>query len=52
MESAEDAIIGKNLDGTIVSWNRGAEKLYGYSDVEIIGKSISLLMPPGRPDEY
>src|SRR5579862_2463336 len=40
-----DAIIGKTLDGTIVSWNTGAEKLYGYSAPEMIGQSISVLCP-------
>ncbi len=52
VESAYDAIICKNLEGIIVSWNRGAEIAYGYNAEEVIGKSISLLMPPGQPDEY
>ena len=52
VESADDAIIGKDLEGIIVSWNRGAEIAYGYNAKEVIGKSISLLMPPGHPDEY
>ncbi|MCX6281243.1 MAG: PAS domain S-box protein [Bacteroidetes bacterium] len=51
VQSSEDAIIGKNLDGIIASWNKGAEKLYGYSESEVIGKSISLLIPPGKNDE-
>jgi PAS domain S-box-containing protein len=51
VESCEDAIIGKRLDGTIVSWNRGAERLYGYQAQEVIGRSVSLLLPPDRPDE-
>jgi PAS domain S-box-containing protein len=51
VQSCEDAIIGKTLDGTIVSWNAGAEKLYGFSAVEMIGRSISILFPPYRPDE-
>ena len=51
MESSEDAIIGKNLDGTITSWNAGAERIYGYSAAEAMGRPISLLMPPERPDE-
>ncbi|HWX22339.1 MAG TPA: PAS domain S-box protein [Candidatus Binatia bacterium] len=51
VQSSDDAIIGKTLDGTIVSWNAGAERLYGYSAIEVIGHSISLLFPPYRPEE-
>jgi len=51
VESSEDAIIGKTLDGIVVNWNPGAEKLYGYAAAEIVGRSISLLIPPDRPDE-
>ena len=51
VESADDAIIGKDLEGTVLSWNSGAEILYGYNAKEIIGKSISLLMLPGHSDE-
>ena len=51
VQASEDAIIGKTLDGTIVSWNKGAEKIYGYSAEEILGHSISTLVPPGKPDE-
>lgn len=46
VESSEDAIIGKTLDGIVTSWNHGAERLYGYSAEEMIGQSISILMPP------
>ncbi len=51
VESSHDAIIGKGLDGVVTSWNAGAEKLYGYTSADIVGKSISLLVPPDRHDE-
>jgi PAS domain S-box-containing protein len=51
VESSDDAIIGKTLDGIITSWNAGAEKIYGYPAREVIGKSIVLLIPPGRENE-
>ncbi|MFZ3166678.1 MAG: PAS domain S-box protein, partial [Candidatus Methanoperedens sp.] len=51
VDSSDDAIIGKTLDGIIVSWNRGAQKIYGYSADEVRGKSISILVPPDHPDE-
>ena len=51
VESSDDAIIGKTLDETIISWNRGAERIYGYTEREIIGKPISILAPPERKDE-
>jgi PAS domain S-box-containing protein len=51
VECSDDAIIGKNLDGTVLSWNQGAERIYGYSPGEMVGRSISLLIPPDRGDE-
>jgi two-component system cell cycle sensor histidine kinase/response regulator CckA len=51
VESSEDAIVGKDLNGNIESWNAGAEKLYGYSQAEILGHSMALLLPPERSDE-
>jgi PAS domain S-box-containing protein len=50
VESAEDAIISCTLDWTIVSWNRGAEKLYGYPAEEAIGRSVTMLRPPRHED--
>jgi PAS domain S-box-containing protein len=51
VESSDDAIIGKTLDGAITSWNKGAEKLYGYSAAELLGQSISTLVPADRSEE-
>ena len=51
VDYSDDAIVGKSLDGKIVSWNKGAEKLYGYAADEVLGKPISILLPPGRADE-
>jgi len=51
IDSSEDAIIGKDLDGVITTWNRGAERIYGFTAEEIVGKSISILAPKDRPDE-
>ena len=48
---ADDAIIGVTLEGTITSWNPGAERLYGYSSQEIIGRSLAILLPEDRGDE-
>src|SRR5207253_4300687 len=46
VQSCDDAIIGKTLEGRIVSWNPGAERLYGYTADEMIGQSIAVLSPP------
>ena len=51
VESSNDAIIGKTLDGIITSWNSGAEKIYGYSAQEAIGSPMSILVPPELPDD-
>ncbi len=51
LESCDDAIIGKTLEGSILSWNKGAEHLYGYSAEEVIGRSIAVLVPANKPDE-
>lgn len=51
IESSSDAIIIHALDGTIVSWNAGAESVYGYSKSEVLGKSRNLLIAPDQPDE-
>ncbi len=51
VQSCEDAIIGKTLEGTVVSWNKGAERLFGFTSEEMIGKSLSVLMPQFRPEE-
>ena len=51
VESSHDAIIGKTLEGTITSWNKGAEKLYGYTAEEMVHQSINVLFPPDHHDE-
>jgi PAS domain S-box-containing protein len=51
VESADDAILSKNLNGVIDSWNLGAERLFGYTAEEAIGKPIAMLIPPDRIDE-
>lgn len=50
VESCHDAIIGETLEGRVVSWNRGAERLYGYTAAEMIGRPASILVPAYRPE--
>ncbi len=50
--SSEDAILSFTVDGIVTSWNRGAESLYGYSATEIIGRPVSVLVPPDRLEEF
>ncbi len=51
IESAEDAIVSKTLDSIVTSWNNGANRVFGYTAEEIIGKSITILIPPDRQNE-
>jgi PAS domain S-box-containing protein len=51
VESSEDAIIGQSLEGRIASWNKGAQNLYGYTTEEVVGKPLSILVPPDHPDD-
>src|SRR5262252_7785641 len=51
VESSDDAIVSKDLNGVIRSWNKGAERLFGYAAEEVIGKSIMIVIPPERADE-
>ncbi|MGA7167691.1 MAG: PAS domain S-box protein [Candidatus Sulfotelmatobacter sp.] len=51
VESSDDAIISKTLDGTINAWNRGAEKVFGYSQSEVVGQPMLMLFPPDRVTE-
>ena len=51
VDSSDDAIISKNIDGIITSWNKGAETVFGYSAAEAIGRHITLIIPPDRHHE-
>jgi len=51
VESSDDAIIGRTLDGMITSWNPAAERMFGYSTQEILGKSVGVMIPPDRSEE-
>jgi PAS domain S-box-containing protein len=52
VEYSNDAIISKTLDGIVLSWNKGAERVYGYTSAEIVGQPMSLLVPPNHPNEF
>ena len=51
VESSYDAIVSKNLDGIVTSWNRGAERIFGHTAAEAIGQSITIVIPEDRQDE-
>jgi len=51
VESSDDAIIGKTLDGIVISWNSGAERIFGYTAEEVLGQPVTMLIPPDRLDE-
>src|SRR5436190_14796163 len=51
-ECCDEAIVGKTLDGTVISWNAAAERLYGYTAEEMLGRSACILVPPYRPRDF
>ena len=51
VESSGDAIVSKDLNGVIINWNQGAERIFGYTAEEVVGKPITILIPPDRHDE-
>ena len=51
VQSSQDAIVSKTLDGVIRTWNPGAERLFGYKAEEVVGRPVTLLIPPDRLDE-
>lgn len=52
VESSDDAILSKDLEGIVLSWNKGAEKMYGYTASEAVGRPITFLIPADHPNEY
>jgi PAS domain S-box-containing protein len=52
VEFSDDSIIGSDLEGTILSWNQGAQRLFGYTPEEAIGKCVTMLFPPGHQNDY
>src|SRR5687767_926118 len=52
LDASDDAIIATDLTGKVFTWNRGAERIYGYAAKEFIGRSLGDLMPPGDPSEH
>jgi len=51
VESSDDAIVSKDLNGVIIDWNKGAERIFGYTSEEVVGKPITILIPPDRHEE-
>src|SRR5688500_12411630 len=51
VESSDDAIVSKNLDGVVMSWNNGAERIFGWTAAEVVGKPITIIIPPERLQE-
>jgi PAS domain S-box-containing protein len=51
VDSSDDAIVSKDLNGVITSWNNGAERIFGYTAEEVVGKPVTILIPPDRQDE-
>lgn len=51
VESSDDAIVGKSLDGKIINWNAGAERIYGYAAGEVLGRPVSILIPPEQRND-
>jgi PAS domain S-box-containing protein len=51
VESSEDAIVSKSLDGIIQSWNAAAERVFGFTEAEAVGRHISIIIPPDRTGE-
>ena len=51
VDSSDDAVVSMDLHGIISTWNRGAERIFGYTAEQVIGKSVNMLIPPDRQDE-